>query len=61
MKIQTLAAMLFIIGCNTTDKKENTSMPEAYKMLSQSVKSEKTDTTYTSLQQLKIYTDDYMM
>lgn len=53
--------MLFIIGCNTSDKKENAAMPGAYKMLSQNVKSDKTDTTYTSLQQLKIYTDDYMM
>ncbi|HEY8690462.1 MAG TPA: hypothetical protein VIM07_14600 [Chitinophagaceae bacterium] len=61
MKFLILAAMLFIIGCNTSDKKENAAMPGAYKMLSQSVKSEKIDTAYTSLQQLKIYTDDYMM
>ena len=61
MRILTLAAMLFIIGCNTSDKKENATMPGAYKMLSQNVKSEKRDTTYTSIQQLKIYTDDYMM
>jgi hypothetical protein len=61
MKNLMLAAMLFIMGCNTSDKKENAAMPGAYKMLSQNVKSDKTDTTYTSLQQLKIYTDDYMM
>ena len=36
-------------------------MSGAYKMLSQSVKTDKTDTTYSSLHQLKIYTDDYMM
>ena len=61
MKFLILAAMLFIIGCNTSDKKENVAMPGAYKMLSQSIKSAQTDTTYTSLQQLKIYTDGYMM
>ncbi|MDB5198528.1 MAG: hypothetical protein JWO92_491 [Chitinophagaceae bacterium] len=61
MKILIGAVMLFIIGCNTSDKKENASMPGAYKMLSQHVKSDSTDTTYTSLQQMKIYTDDYMM
>ncbi len=36
-------------------------MPGAYKMLSQSVKGGKVDTTYNNLQQLKMYTDDYMM
>lgn len=61
MKILMLAAMLFIIGCNTSDKKENAAMPGVYKMLSQSVKSDSTDTTNTSLQQMKIYTDDHMM
>ena len=61
MKILTVTALLFIMGCNTSDKKENVSMPGAYKMLSQNVKSDKTDTTNTSLQQMKIYTDDYMM
>lgn len=61
MKILIGAAMLFIIGCNNSDKKENASMPGAYKMLSQHVKSDSTDTTYSSLQQMKIYTDDYMM
>jgi len=51
--------LLFIIGCKGTDK--NISMPGAYKMLSQSAKSDKTDTTYTSRQQMKIFTEDYMM
>jgi len=51
--------LLFIIGCKGTDK--NISMPGAYKMLSQSAKNDKTDTTYTSRQQMKIFTEDYMM
>ena len=61
MKILLATSLLFIIGCNNADKKENASMPGVYKMLSQSVKTDKTDSTFTSLQQLKIYTDDYMM
>ncbi len=36
-------------------------MSGAYKMLSQSVKSETLDTTYKTLQQLKIFTGDFMM
>ena len=56
-----VTALLFIMGCNTSDKKENVTMPGAYKMLSQNVKSDKTDTTNTSLQQMKIFTDDHMM
>ena len=62
MKILMVAAvMLFIISCNTSDKKENVSMPGAYKMLSQNIKYDKIDTTYTTTLQMKIYTDDYMM
>ena len=36
-------------------------MPGAYKMISQALKSHTLDTTYLELQQLKIYTGDYMM
>jgi hypothetical protein len=36
-------------------------MPGAYKKLSVTVKSEKSDTTYTQTNQFKIYTGDYMM
>ncbi|MEO7394655.1 MAG: hypothetical protein ABIU11_06895 [Chitinophagaceae bacterium] len=61
MKILVVAAMLFIVSCNSADKQENVSMQGAYKMLSQSVNDGKKDTTYTSLQQMKIYTDKYMM
>ena len=50
-----------IIGCASPNKKETLSMAGAYKMLSQNVKSDSLDTTYTSMQQMKIYTDDYMM
>jgi len=56
-----IAAMLFVISCNSSDKKENVNMQGAYKMLSQSVDDGKKDTTYTALQQMKIYTDKYMM
>ena len=61
MKIIFVTALLFITGFISTGKKENISMPGAYKMLSQSVKTEKTDSTSTALLQLKIYTDGYIM
>jgi hypothetical protein len=62
MKVILVMSLFLIIGCNSNDKKEeNASMAGAYKMLTQNVKSDKTDTTYTSLHQLKIYTGDYMM
>ena len=54
-----VAAILVIAGCNTSDKK--VSMPGAYKMLSQNIKYDKVDTTYKTTQQMKIYTEDYMM
>ncbi len=54
--------LLALISCNgNSEKKEAMSMTGAYTMLSQSVNDGKKDTTYTSLQQLKIYTDDFMM
>jgi len=53
-------ALVAVIACNN-EKKTSISMPGAYNMLSQSVKSAKRDTTYTTLRQLKIFTDDYMM
>lgn len=60
MKNLILAAILFITGCSTADKKD-VSMPGAYKMLSQNVQYDKVDTTYTTTLQMKIYTEDYMM
>ncbi|MEO6328150.1 MAG: hypothetical protein ABIO55_04425 [Ginsengibacter sp.] len=62
MKMLMAAAMLFVISCNSSDKKkENVNIQGAYKMLFQSVNDGKKDTTYTSLQQMKIYTDKYML
>ena len=61
MKLIFATALLAFAGCTSADKTENASMPGAYKMLSQSVKGGKVDTTYTNLQQLKMYSDDYMM
>jgi len=61
MKLFFVGALLAIAGCNNADKTENANMSGAYKMLSQSYKTAKLDTTTTSLQQLKIYTADYMM
>ena len=61
MKLLFIVAVLALAGCNSADKTENAHMPGAYKMLSQSVKNSKIDTSSSSMQQLKIYTDDYMM
>ena len=61
MKILLASALLLLISCNSADKKEDVQVAGAWKMLSQNVKSEKTDTTYTSIQQLKIFTGDQMM
>lgn len=62
MKLLITALLLIVFcACNNADKNEALSMPGTYKMLYQKVKGGKTDTTFTSLQQLKIYTSDYMM
>jgi hypothetical protein len=53
--------LLALISCNNSAKKETPAMPGAYLMLSQGVKGANLDTTYTTLQQLKIYTEDYFM
>ncbi len=55
--------LLFIsaIACTGTTKKETPVMPGTYIMLSQSVKGGATDTTYKTLKQMKIYTEDYFM
>lgn len=56
------AIVLFaMFSCTGIVKKETRQMPGAYTMLSQSVNDGKTDTTYTTIKQLKIYTGDYMM
>ena len=61
MKTIKIAVFLAFVACNRASKTNNMNMPGAYKMLSQAVKTSKLDTTYTSLNQLKIFTDDYMM
>ncbi len=52
--------VLAAISCNNSTK-ERPDMPGAYLMLSQTVNDGKKDTKYTTLQQLKIYTDSFMM
>jgi hypothetical protein len=61
MKVILAIAVLAVMGCNEAAKTETMSMPGAYSMLSQSVNDGKTDTTYTNLKQLKIFTGDHMM
>ncbi len=55
--------LLLFAACNNADKKAGTgmSMPGAYKMLSNSIKTDSLDTTYTSGNQIKIYTNDGFM
>lgn len=61
MKLLLASALLILVACKSADKKEITGMSGVYKMLSQRIHNDKTDTTYTTLQQLKIFTDKYMM
>lgn len=61
MKFTFAAALLLFIGCTSSQKESQLNMPGVYKMVSLSVKTDKTDSTYSSINQLKIYTDDYMM
>jgi hypothetical protein len=49
------------IGCNTSTVKQTPNMPGAYLMMSQTINDGKKDTKYTSLKQLKIYTDIFFM
>jgi len=60
MKLLFPTILLILIACSS-EKKETLIMPGAYKMTSQSLKSHTLDTTYLELQQLKIYTGEYMM
>lgn len=56
-------ALLLLAACsnNSAPQKNAVSMPGVYKMVYQQEKTSKKDTTTTSLQQVKIYTDGYMM
>lgn len=59
---QVLAIILLAaIGCNNAPDKEAMNMSGAYSMVSQSIKGGTTDTTVTSMKQLKIFTADFMM
>ena len=61
MRLLLASALLLIVACKSNDKKGNSGMSGVYKMVSQRVSNDSTDTTYTNLQQLKIFTDDYMI
>jgi hypothetical protein len=62
MKLIIAIGLLAVAGCaNNSEKTEPMSMPGAYNMLSQTINDGKKDTTYTTLKQLKIYTDTHMM
>lgn len=62
MKVMLAIGLLAIAGCtNNPEKTALMSMPGAYNMLSQTTTYAKKDTTYTTLKQLKIYTDTHMM
>jgi hypothetical protein len=61
MKVVLAIVIILIVGCKNSGTNEALKIPGAYKMLSQTVKSDSTDTTYSNGNQLKIYTGDYMM
>ena len=61
MKLPFAIILLFLTACNGGEKKESVIMPGAYMMTMQSLKNSTIDTTYHTLQQLKIYTGEYMM
>jgi len=61
MKYILPLSLIILLACNSADKKEGVDVAGAWKMVSQTMKSDSTDTTTTSLQQLKIFTGDHMM
>lgn len=61
MKIAFASLMILLAACSAPETKQPAKMTGAYKMVSSQVKSATTDTTYTSGEQLKIFTDDFMM
>src|SRR5262245_38645390 len=61
MKLLLLAALLIACGSVNKNKKDAVKVAGAWKMLWQNAKTDSLDTTYHSIQQFKIYTDDYMM
>lgn len=61
MRLLLAFALLAIVACKNNDKQIQSGMSGVYKMLSQRISNDSTDTTYSSLQQLKIFTDTYMI
>jgi hypothetical protein len=61
MKLALAVVMLTLIGCSNPEKKGNVSLQGTFKMKYQRLKNDKTDTTYSSRKQMKIFTEDYMM
>lgn len=56
--------LIIIISCKNSGKDDDTGVfkiPGTYSMLTQSIKGDITDTTFTNVQQLKIFTNNYMM
>lgn len=60
MKYLKICFITMVIGCNSASKKAP-EMPGAYLMVSQTVNNGTTNTKFTSVKQLKIYTDKFMM
>jgi len=54
-------ALFFVLSCNNADKNAALQITGAYKMLWQSMKNDKVDTTYRNIEQLKFFTGDFMM
>ncbi len=61
MKFAFASLMILLAACTASETKEPVKMTGAYKMVSSQVKSATTDTTYTNGEQMKIFTDDFMM
>ncbi len=61
MKVIFAIAFMAVIGCNDAAKEEPMRIAGAYTMLSQVINDGTKDTTFLTLKQLKIFTDNYMM
>jgi hypothetical protein len=61
MKLAITSTMLLFICCTASTQSQSLKMPGAYQMKLVSLKSNQSDTSYTNVSQLKIYTGDYMM
>lgn len=61
MKLLAVAVTLLFVSCMNSGKNKFSDMSGVYKMLYQRIHNDNTDTTYKTLQQLKIFTDNYMM